>query len=336
MCLAPLLVVALCAAARAADPPPPCALEPRDAKWLQDALDAWSALSGPILGAAQAPPPWMVFYDPRCVFHVAAEERQLPGAAATDLKLTFEGKPVRVLAQPHGGEITLPSGGKVRPEIAAATSLHDDNRRTFFFAALPEVWRAGATDLPRPEAFAMGVVAHELTHTLQLVHLVGRIEAVQQRFGLPEQLDDDIIQTRYEKSPRFTRAWQAELAALHAALAATSPDERRRLARAALKLVRARQDRFYRAKDRGWRPIEEIFLTMEGLAVWAHWKLAEQQPDKVFFDTRTDRFWSQAEGFALVRLVDLLEVPDWRRRLLPPEMVSPLTLLDEALASPVK
>jgi hypothetical protein len=70
--------------------------------------------------------------------------------------------------------------------------------------------------------------------------------------------------------------------------------------------------------------------------VWAHWKLAEQQPDKVFFDTRTDRFWSQAEGFALVRLVDLLEVPDWRRRLLPPEMVSPLTLLDEALASPVK
>ncbi|MEX2374254.1 MAG: hypothetical protein WD942_01545 [Dehalococcoidia bacterium] len=79
----------------------------------------------------------------------------------------------------------------------------------------------------------------------------------------------------------------------------------------------------------------KFFLNMEGVAVWAAFKLSQTNPafDIGIENPTVDRrrnSWSQDQGLALFLLIDEL-VPSWRDRVLGPELASPFELLEDAV-----
>ena len=75
---------------------------------------------------------------------------------------------------------------------------------------------------------------------------------------------------------------------------------------------------------------------MEGVACWSAFKLALTRqpgtpPARALDAFRGNRkFWSQEAGLALFLTLDRF-VSDWRTRVFPPELASPVDLLSRAL-----
>ncbi len=171
-------------------------------------------------------------------------------------------------------------------------------------------------------------------HTRQILHVERRIAELGKRFGIPAQVDDDMIENRFKDVPGFPEAFSAERDVLYRAVAETDPARRRTLIDQALGMARQRRERFFTGADQPYAELEELFLNMEGAAEWARFKLHQAAPGTRMSDAEIISFirgqensWSQDEGLALVLLLEK-EVPGWQRQLLGPEMASPLKLLE--------
>jgi hypothetical protein len=183
------------------------------------------------------------------------------------------------------------------------------------------------------DAFVRGIVAHEMTHTLHLSAVSARLESLGDRWALPEDIHDDIVQSRFEDDSAFVAALDAERALYEAAVEEADPERKRDLLVDALARTRGRHDRFFTGPDEVFAAVEETFLGMEGAAVLAHWRLHEKDPDRVAFARSSARPpWSQAFGYTLMQLVDQL-VPRWPDRVFCPRPAGPFTLLEEAVNS---
>ena len=103
--------------------------------------------------------------------------------------------------------------------------------------------------------------------------------------------------------------------------------------------MRARQDRFYPAKDAYLREAEDIWLSLEGSAQWAGYQWVIRRdggriPRAVAFQAfgRRGRWWSQELGFALFMTLDRLNGGKWQRHAFGDGTKTVLQMLDEALA----
>ena len=328
-------------------PPGRCELSGADAAWAQKALDAWETARREVLALGPGPLPWIVLYDAGCVWHLAPGD-EVPGAVPVAARLRAFGEPVPVLARPHDGTLALPNGTEMPARAAAFTSLWRDGEASFFVLAMADLWRRDHPETGENQelpAFFLGVAIHEMVHTLQLVEIGHRVEALGARYPLPQEVGDTVVEERFRHQPVFAEALQAERAGLLAAAAAPDLAGRRRLASGALCRVEARRERFLTGRDQGYAHLEDLLLATEGLAVWVHYRLSQLDPGVAFLPeeparrgrsevlermTEPTQEWVQEAGFALVLLLDDL-ASDWRRRILPPELASPVALLEEAL-----
>lgn len=183
----------------------------------------------------------------------------------------------------------------------------------------------------------LGVFSHEVVHTRQLEAVDRRVDELKRRYALPEKVDDDIVENRFKDVPGFREAHDGETDLFYAAASEADSARRRELVAKALALVRARQSRYFTGSDEVYRELEELFLNMEGVAVWASFKLSQIDPrfdigikDPVI--QRARNTWSQDEGLALFLLIDSM-VPDWREHVLGPSLASPFALLEEAVGT---
>jgi hypothetical protein len=225
----------------------------------------------------------------------------------------------------------------------ASTGLYRSGAAAFFVTALPGVWRADSRFARTPdlERFLQGVIAHELAHTRHLAPLLSRIKEITRRHGIDGvHLDDDIVQTRFQKAPGFQAAIEAEIEMFFRAAATPDPTARKALATRALSLAKARRERHFRGAESVYAELEDVFLSLEGVGQWAAFSLARARgsratPDQALIDFVRDnrRYWSQEEGFAQVLLLERL-VPEWQGLVLGPDLVSPRALLDEAVRGP--
>ncbi|MGH7630503.1 MAG: hypothetical protein ACREOF_14195 [Gemmatimonadales bacterium] len=82
-----------------------------------------------------------------------------------------------------------------------------------------------------------------------------------------------------------------------------------------------------------YRELEDLFLTMEGVAGWAAYTLAERDPHLAAVEADAKAIastaWVQGEGLVLFLLMNRM-VPDWRERVFGSEPASPFLLLEEA------
>lgn len=306
---------------------------------MQSAVDTWSS-DRRLLQVADRQLPWMVFFDQRCMWHVAPD-RKPPGSQPRDsFSLRYLGRAVSVFAVRHDGTLHLPGGIDVPAAPLAFTAPHTGPRKAFFVVALPEIWRPQwkASD-PPIGAFLRGVAAHELAHTLQIAALASRVEALQRRYpSLPKNIDDDIVEQTFKDDPVFVSMIEREREFFYRAAFEPADARARALALRGLEIAAERAGAFFAGPKAPFAELEGLFLNLEGIGTWVSYRLSCSEPGRYAVEERVISTHGhgtalvQGEGFALMLLVDRF-APDWRRRMLGAELASPFDLLREALAT---
>jgi hypothetical protein len=316
---ATICAVALLTAAspRAAFAQASCAMPQHDVAWTARALAAADLAAGDILRLPGAELPAIVMFDARCAYRREAG--------------TWRG-------EPHGGAVPLPDGRTLPPQVASFAAPYDEDRRVFFAMALPGIWRsAGVESGLGLETLMSAVLVHEMTHTRQFRDFSPRLAALTTRYGLPDDLDDDVVQTRFAGTPDFAERVQVEGDLLFAAAAARDDAAARALVRDARARIEARRARYFVGEDAKHAALEDVFLTLEGVAQWTAWRWLTHprgggRPDDA--ETlaqfrRGGRQWSQDQGLALLLAIDRL-VRDWRERAFGEPAATALELLAQA------
>jgi hypothetical protein len=315
-----------------------CRLGHDDRAFLENALQDWQTVIARHLQLPAAPLPWILAFDRECSWNLAPEPATADRDAWRPSELRFRGQAIVIKAERHSGKVQPPAGDPfpVSPRVYAAHTPGLD--RPYFVMALPDVFAADplASKDPLLRERLRSVVSHELLHTRQLPDVAAQIKSLRERFTLPDDIDDNIIQRRFGSNPEFRAAWERERDLFYQAVADDDQKSAGRKAFEAIRLMRARQARFYTGAERPFERIEQLFLNMEGTAEWVRYKIHEHDHER--FKTHADIIqfirgrandWVQDEGLALVLLLDRF-ASGWQSRLLTPDMASPVDELERA------
>jgi hypothetical protein len=285
-----------------------CVLEGDNRAWVERALHGWQRTNERALRIAPPVPPVIVLFDAVCSFTLkpSAEDGAAPALAAGGFRYAITGVP-------HQGTIALPDGQSLPARLTSfAAPMPDDTMA--FVMALPPIWVEQAKGNDRV-LLATAVFMHEFTHT-QSAGLGRRVEALVKR-GLPSDVDDDVIQTRFASRPGFSGAYKREQQLLWEATEATDVKDARALAKRALRVIDNRRARYFKGQDAVYAEAEDLFLTLEGTGQYALYRWltdpkggAMAKPQALAFARRDGKRWSQDQGLALYLVLDRLWV-DW-------------------------
>lgn len=343
--LATLLCVLLGPSVEAAPRDPPCSPQPATIRYLQAALDGWDLVTRRILRLPPEGLPWMVLFDRGCAYHLAADRHAELGQSLDRVGpgLVFGIRAVEISTTRLAADVALPNGARIPLAGVAFASLYEREGALlpFFVVALPDVWASDPAYRDDSEddwpGFVLHVLTHEMVHTRQLAAIAGRAEGIHARIpGLPASLDDDLVQNRFARVPGFEATVRAEIALLFQAATETDEGLATELARRAVDLTRARRSTYYGTDHEAWSAMEDLFLNMEGVACWAAYRRILESnpravPSAVLDDLRDNRkWWSQEHGLALFLALHRFS-RGWVESTFPPELASPLDLLDRAL-----
>jgi hypothetical protein len=304
-----LLVVA---AAASAQPAASCALAAADRAWIDDLLVMWRGVAREELRVEPDPLPLMLFFDQQCAW--TRDGSMLSGSL-------------------HGGTVTTPDGGKAPVRLMSFAGSFGPTERPFLVMAMPALWAAERQDATNLPLLMRAVFAHEMAHTVQTKGIGRWFAEIEKQTRMPDDLDDDIIQTRFEKNAEFARMFAEERDQLYVAANATDVSRQRAAVARAVAMMRARRARFFTGADAPMAMFEDLFLSMEGLGNWAAYRVARRAglpPIEAQDYIRRGRSrWSQDEGLAVFLIIDAL-VPGWRPDVLSGRATSVLDLLDAA------
>jgi hypothetical protein len=219
----------------------------------------------------------------------------------------------------HGGRPVWQDG--VLPLGPASFAAPKPDGQAAMIMSLPSLWRAGGVTADIGlEKLMYAVFCHEMAHTRQFAAWNPRIEALAEAGGFGDDLDDDVVQGRFESDAAYTAAFRAEVAMLYAALDGDAAQAKAQ-AREALAMIEARRARWLTGADAKYAGLEDVFLTLEGVGQLAGYLwLAHPQGGALGEAAalpamrRGGRQWSQEEGLAVMLVVRRL-LPDWRERL---------------------
>jgi hypothetical protein len=318
-----------------------CALSPASHQWIQRALTGWSVIEADLLKLEHRALPWMIFYDSKCAWHVSPDRSDLAGAVPMPRAVSFKGKPIPIVGTPHEGHLTLPDGRRVPAQRLSFAAPHSGPSDTFFIMALPDVWRPiWNENEPRLEEFFLGVSAHELAHTTQVTELMKRIKALKSGgASLPKNLTDDALEDMFKSDADYRSLFERERDLFFEAAAESDDGRAQETARKALALLQERHSRFFTGDKEVFRTLDGLFLNMEGIGSWVQHRMARRDPDNfaeeesIFRTKGRSTSWSQGEGLAMMLLIDRF-IPGWQKRMLAPELASPIDLLREELGGP--
>lgn len=312
--------------------------------WIQSVLNNWEAVCRRELRIAAEPLPWIIFYDEHSAWHLQSEKRWLPPHEVSPHSLRFMGDTYPLIRVAHqGGRLWVPDRGPLPVDVAkpqVAAMPYDDERKSFFVAPLPGLFHklAGPDQARNLDDLFLGTAAHELTHTRHYAYAMPQITRLRLRYKLPESFDDNIIQQEFGVNDEYKAVYDAERKLLTRAILARDLDDCRQAVGEALLVSQKRKDRFFVGDKQGYSSLEDIFLAMEGLAMWVQYRTARERAPSgeewlktlITLSERTDA-WSQEHGLGLFLLMDRL-VPGWQARFLAPDFPSPFTVLREAIA----
>jgi hypothetical protein len=296
--------------------------------WVTDALEGWRRVNEAHLMISRLSAPLIVVFDTHCRFTLH------PRGSGTE-RGSFQagGFEFEVTSASHQGEIVLPDGKSVHAQLVSfAGSLPDGG--IYFVMSLPEIWATSA-QASNTEMLASVVFVHEFTHT-QSGELGDMVDALILR-GLPEDTDDDVIQTRFEDRPGFADAYREERDLLYAAYSAEDQETMLDFAHRAMSAIDSRRARYFTGSEALYAEAEDIFLTMEGTGQFAAYQWLVDplggglQPSEALdFVRRDGGVWSQDEGLALFLVLQRLSA-DWPRDTFGPESETVLVSLRKAL-----
>ena len=267
--------------------------------WVEELAGTWRAVAKNALRVDPDPMPLIVLFDESCVWRV---EKEITGA-------------------PHQGAVPLPDGESIPPRLGSFAGTYGPGFQPFVVMAMPSIWRAEPRHQNNPSLplLLRAVFAHEMAHTLQARHMSAWLADIEKRLALPEGLDDDIVQTRFEGNLEFRASHAAERGLLYQAAAEENPSVRRALVGTAVSMMESRRARFYTGENAVFAELEDVFLHMEGLGNWVAYQVAVADgmspADARTFVRGSRNRWSQDTGLAVFLLVDSLD-SGWRDRVL--------------------
>jgi hypothetical protein len=313
-----------------------CELKPDEAKWLEGTMNAWNAVRKNELKLPASDLPWSVLFDEKCVHNINPDTRQFSNREGTrQVARTMAGEPLRIESSSHSGKIFLPDGQSIPSQLISFAANFDGDKRSFFVAALPSVWKnvEHLRQEKNVETLVRSVYIHELTHTYHR-NFFARLNAIEKSMPDVDNFDDDIIQNIFSKNEKFNKAYTEEIALANDAVAETKPEKKRAIAKRLLDRMKQRRAMYYTGKDLKFAEIEDIFLTMEGVANWAACRaaiadgLSENEASRLI--RRGGKHWSQEHGILLFMIIDSLS-PNWQKAAFAKRPASIVSLLERAV-----
>jgi hypothetical protein len=300
--------------------------------WMQRWLEAWDFTSRELLRLPPAPLPNIVFYDDACVYTTSPVTA---GAAAKSRAVAIPSVGGKWWATAHGGTITLPNGKSVPVRLMSFT---DSDKKTgpFFVMAAPDYWKQSGHG---QEPGLTGVFLHEITHTRQFAGVKGILGPIDASWKGPEELDDDIVQTRFGSNAEYVAEYNAERDLLYRAAEAESIADTRAFAAQALDAMKKRRARWFTGENAVFATLDGLWLSMEGAGQWAAYAwLSNPRGGGMTRDeamkkmTGSRKHWTQDEGLALFLVVDRL-LPEWPSLVFRTPSMGALELLEHAVKS---
>lgn len=321
------LLSALSLSAAPVEPAPSCRFAGEVRSWTAGALGAWDRLDRERLRIQQPVTPVITLFDADCAYRLTPDRRG-------DFRVGM--RRYRVRASAHDGRIGLPDGQSVPASRQAFASPMSDGGM-FFIMALPSLWRANPSEPRDWRLLSMVVFMHEFAHTQQGPALGRRIDDLLTR-GLPQDADDDIVQTRFASRPGYTPAYEAERDLFYSAAVASDPAGARAGLENAARRMAQRRSRWFTGGETVYTEADDIFLTLEGTGNWAAWtwltdprggRLSPE--DATTFVRGGGAQWSQDEGLGIMLALDRV-TPDWPAIAFAPRGVTADDLIARALA----
>jgi hypothetical protein len=283
-----------------------CHLSSTDQAWLDRSMHAWDYASTHLSGIGHVKKIEAIIFDKDCV---------------VTSKTAMNGGPNAWTAKLHGGQIQLPDGNQIPVTVTSFAGSDDKTGTSFFVMSTPSIWRAAGKNGKGTtlENLMTAVMLHEGTHVAQMPTYGKEIGRIAERNHLPDSFGDDSIQAEFGKNPEFTASVERESLLLFNASQARSRAEAKRLVRSALAMMKARQERWYTGKDSYQTEAEALWLTLEGSGQWLaySWEVDPHgggvSPSDVLPGFKTDRWWSQREGFAGFMALQRLTGTAWKR-----------------------
>jgi hypothetical protein len=304
-----------------------------DRVWLGRTAATWKMVRSHSLRLPPAKLPWMVVFDRECVYNINPNEKYSP-APGFGYVLKLGNETVSVRSRNHAGTVDLPDGASIPARVISFAANYDSDSRSFFTAALPSVWERDdyLRSEPRLASLVRAVYIHELTHTYHR-NFFARLSAIEKTLAGVEKFDDDIVQNQFGRDEAFRDMYLSEIASAQKALLSPSRRDRKVAAKELLQAINDRRAKYYTGNNAKYAEIEDIFLTMEGVANWAGYRAALadglSDADAQRLIRRSGKFWSQEEGILLFLLIDSL-VPGWQKAAFSGENVSIVKLLERA------
>jgi hypothetical protein len=301
-----------------AEAPARCAMSAAEKNWVESAVQSATYIYEQRLRLPTVPYPTIIVFNEQCRFELKEGSR-------------------RWVSEPHSGKIRLPRKGAVPAELTAMADYDKETGERYFVIPLPSIWRAAKVIGP-DESGPTPVFLHEFSHTRDTVVLRPLYEAAEKTFPPPEYFNDDSLQERFKGDPTYVAVWEKETDLLYRAAIEPDPTKARALAKLALELMEARQQRWFTGQDAMWKPYDDLFLFSEGFAQWVGYTwLSDPKGGAMTTDAAREKMrgkrrqWSQEEGLGLLLVIDRF-VPDWPQRVFARNPALGIDLLRIAIA----
>lgn len=313
-----------------------CELKPDEAKWLEATIKTWNNVRRNELKLSVETMPWSVLFDENCVHNINPDPKLFAAAKGVrPMVRSLAGEQLRIASSRHDGKIILPDGQSIPSQLISFAANFDGDKRSFFVAALPSIWR-NAEHLKQEknlDTLVRSVYIHELTHTYHR-NFFARLNVIEKSMPDVDNFDDDIIQNTFGKNEQFSKAYVEEIALANAAANETKLEQKRLIAKQLLSRMKQRRAQHFTGDKTIFAEIEDIFLTMEGVANWAAYRaaiadgLSENESSRLV--RRSGKFWSQEHGILLFMVIDPL-LPNWQKLAFAKRPVSVVGLLERAV-----
>lgn len=304
-------------------------------KW----FNAWELVSRDIYGVDTLRHVEFVFFNEKNIYSTStisvSKGEPVEGPSFFGKRLTWK-------KETHNGKIILPDNQTVPVGLMSFTApLSGEGKNAFFVMPLPEFWKAAGVSSKELglDNMVTGVFLHEFAHSQQVQNFgVSMTAYEQEKIFEKMNFSDDIIQDFFEKDSVYNAAFRKEVELFYAA-AAVKGKKRVSAVRQAMKMLESRQKKYFTGEKELLKQVDDFFLTMEGagqytMYAWLIHSAGGNLPakDAVTGIRRGKKWWSQEEGLALFRVLELFSKPtDWAQLMFGTKRVSVVELINSAL-----
>lgn len=279
---------------------------------------AWEFISAGKFGLSQVPAPAILLYDDKHVYTTSTVSQ--PDSAVHYTWPGFFDQKLSWNWGPHNGQLSIPDGSKV-PVGLMSFAASDSTGHPFFVMAAPTYWKSAGVESKELglDNLITAVFLHEFSHTRQQAGMGAMVDSIEKTHTFKDpELSDDIVQHTFKQDSNYVRNFRAEVARFYEAAFAGDKEKTKQLTREALTLLKQRQSTYFIKDHSVLKPLDDIFLTMEGLGQFAgfSWLQAPSGANISYEQAvngmrRKRNQWSQEEGLAMFLVLDKLTQPNW-------------------------